>query len=353
MHKDFLLQALELAKIRRGFCAPNPSVGAVVVKNGKVIATGHHSGPGLPHAEVDALNKIGDAAKGATIYVTLEPCCHFGKTPPCTNLLIERGVKQVIYGFSDPNPLVAGQGAAQLQQAGLDCQLMTTTEITDFYQSYQYWHQTKLPFVTAKLALSLDGKIAGENKQPQQITNQDAQRFTHQQRSQIDAILTTQATIFYDNPQLNVRLDNQIVAKPIYILDRDLKLSADEKIFTTAEKVTIFYSKNTDSSKLQKFSKSNIRCITIAEDEYGLCLTEIFTKIGLDGCHDLWIEAGGKLFQQLVSKQLVQRALILIAPKLLGEKAYSAFEYPFDLFANARTIAWSSLGQDGICEINF
>jgi diaminohydroxyphosphoribosylaminopyrimidine deaminase/5-amino-6-(5-phosphoribosylamino)uracil reductase len=150
-HEIYLKQALQLAEIRRGFCAPNPSVGAVVVKNNKVISTGFHFASGAPHAEVDALNKCGDEARGATIYVTLEPCCHWGKTPPCTQLLIDRGIKTVIYGLSDPNPLVAGKGHANLEAANISCEQYTVPEISAFYASYYYWHKTGLPWVTAKI----------------------------------------------------------------------------------------------------------------------------------------------------------------------------------------------------------
>ncbi|MES2614668.1 MAG: bifunctional diaminohydroxyphosphoribosylaminopyrimidine deaminase/5-amino-6-(5-phosphoribosylamino)uracil reductase RibD, partial [Bdellovibrionota bacterium] len=235
MHEIFLERTLQLAESRRGFCAPNPSVGAVVVKNGKIIAEGFHWERGKPHAEIEALNKIGDEAKGSHLYVSLEPCCHYGKTPPCTKAIIERGIAKVVYGFQDPNPIVCGKGEAQLRAAGVECQFHPTQSISHFYRSYSYWHKTKKPWVTLKIALSFDGKVSGPQGDPVQITGLECQKFTHENRKKSDAILTSAKTIICDNPQLNARIDNEINAKKVYILDRNLSLPLNAKIFKTAQ----------------------------------------------------------------------------------------------------------------------
>jgi len=330
MHETYLKQALELAYIRRGFCAPNPSVGAVIVKNNQVIATGYHWGPEHPHAEADALNKIGELAKESTLYVTLEPCCHTNKkTPPCTEAIIQAGVKQVFYGFRDPNPAVAGKGEEKLQAADIECQHIPLPEINEFYCSYQYWWQTKKPFVTAKLAMSLDGKIAGPNGQRIAITGSAAQQFTHQQRKWADAILTTAKTIQKDDPLLNVRLENEEYKKPIYILEGQLKTPLNAKIFSSASQVTILNNKNIAS------------------------LSEALQIIGQDGIHDLWIEAGGKCFAAFAKEKLLHRAFIYVAPKWLGAEAQTAFTDNTDIFADARLRQWQMLGEDALCEFHW
>lgn len=342
----YLEQALELAKIRRGFCAPNPSVGAVVVKDNQTIATGYHFAAGHPHAEVEALNKINDVAKDATLYVTLEPCCHREKkTPPCTDLIIERGIKKVIYAFRDPNPFVAGLGEKTLRDAGIECMQIALPEIDAFYQSYQYWWQTKKPFITAKLAISLDGKIAGANGERISITGAAAQQFTHQQRKQADAILTTAKTIHADNPLLNVRLDNSEYKKPIYILDSELNIPLDAKIFSTAKNITIFHKKNISSKKI------NARLIAVDHDDSNLNLTEIIGIIGGDGIHDLWIEAGGNCFSAFTQKHLLHHAFIYVAPKTLGTNAQPAFSTKQNLFKEVKKTSWQSLGDDVACEM--
>lgn len=354
MQITHLQQALKLAEIRRGFCAPNPSVGAVIVKNNQVIATGYHWGSGHPHAEVEALNKIGDAAQDATLYVTLEPCCHTNKkTQPCTEVIIQRGIKQVVYGFRDPNPEVAGQGAQALQQAGITCTHAPLPEINEFYASYQFWWQHQRPSITAKLALSSDAKIAGKHGQRIAITGDEAQQFTHQQRKLADAILTTAKTIKNDDPLLNVRLEREEIQKPIYILDSQLTIPLTAKIFSSAKSITIFYDKNIPSSQLVKLEEKNIRCVAVTSDQHGLSLVEIVNIIGKDGIHDLWIEAGGHCFASFAKESLLQRAFIYIAPQSLGKNAQSAFQENQDVFANAKLQQWFTLGDDVVCELKW
>lgn len=354
MHKHFLLQALAQAKIRRGFCAPNPSVGAVVVKDQQILAEGYHVAAGEPHAEVMALHQLpAEQAKDATIYVTLEPCCHHGKTPPCTDLLIAKKIKQVFYGFADPNPSVSLKSAKQLQAANIESTWIDLPEITEFYQSYAYWQRTKKPFVTAKLALSLDGKIALANKQPVAISGVKAQLFTHEQRRMSDAILTTAITINQDDPQLNVRLENATIAKPVYIIDRALQIKPQAKIFTTAKNITIFHAAEFANKQIEFAAYKNIIFKAIPLNKQHLDFTAILQQIGADGQHDLWLEAGGTLIENLIVQQQLQRLLLYVAPITLGATAISAFNTNFNLAQHAKTLRWSSLGEDALCDLRF
>jgi len=341
--KPFLLKALDLAKIRRGFCAPNPSVGAVIVsETGDILATGYHLAAGQPHAEVDALKKLNGKAPGATIYITLEPCCHFGRTPPCTNAIIDAGIKHVVYGMGDANPVVSGKSKAILAQKNISCEQIELPEITEFYRSYRYWHRTKMPYVTAKIALSLDGKIAGEKGEPIQITGPVAKKITHEYRHHSDAILTTAKTIRCDNPQLNAR-GEEIIAKPIYILDRELTLSLDATIFSTAKSVTLFHGPHVTAEK-------NIRCIEVPETNGKLDLLSVMKHIGQDGIHDLWIEAGGLCFSECVKQGIAQTLLIYVAPRWLG-LGLTAFPTDFSLDLSHSTVNWQTAGDDAICRI--
>lgn len=323
-HKVFLLQALTCAKNREGFCAPNPAVGAVVVKDNQVIATGYHLGAGFPHAEVEALDKAGDNALGATLYITLEPCCHFGRTPPCTDRILKAGIKAVYFGFTDPNPVVSGKSAAILNQAGIACKQVSLPEIDLFYTPYAYWTKNKKPFVTAKLAISADFKIAGENKQTVRITGAECEKLTHEYRKKSDAILTGINTIVLDNPNLNCRLNNEIISKPIYILDSHAKLPLDFKIWKTAKSITVFYSQNAEKSAIEKLTQQGANCILVSENKFGLDLAIILKQIGADGFQTLLIEAGAICFNSFLKQNLLNQVLIYISPTLLGEKAYSA-----------------------------
>ncbi len=348
----YLLQALECAKLRCGFCAPNPAVGAVITFNDKILATGYHFAAGSPHAEIDALKKLNNKAIGATIYITLEPCCHWGRTPPCTEALIQAGIKRVIYGYRDPNPLVSDKSALLLLQAkGILCEHIPLPEIDEFYKSYQYWHDTKMPFITAKIALSLDGKIAGKSGERIQITGHALQEFTHAARKKTDAILTTVKTIMCDDPNLNARDTNEIIAKPLYILDSKLQISPIMTVFKTAQSLTVFYAEDTQK-QLQKLTDLGVRCIQLDKSTQGLDLHPVIKSIGQEGIHDLWVEAGGKCFSALIMQKLVQRALVYIAPRWIGE-GQTAFPDNFSLEVAECKIYWQQVGNDALCDIRW
>jgi diaminohydroxyphosphoribosylaminopyrimidine deaminase/5-amino-6-(5-phosphoribosylamino)uracil reductase len=346
----YLHQALELAKIRRGFCAPNPSVGCVIVREHKIIATGFHFAAGQPHAEPDALKKINHDAKEATAYVTLEPCCHFGRTPPCTDALIKSGVKRVVYGFRDPNPIVAGKGEAAIKAAGIECEFVPIPEINSFYESYRYWHQTQKPFLTAKIAMTLDGKIAGKLGERIQITGAALGEYTHYCRKNTDAILTTAKTIIHDDPQMNARYENQIIPKKIYILDSDLNLPLKSQIFHTAKSMTVFHAEEFLQDRQQALIEHGVTCIPVARKQEGLDLQQVISVMGKEGMHDVWIEAGGKSISAFLKQNLLQRALFYIAPRVMGE-GMSAFSEPFDF--RAQQVRWQQVGHDVMCDVNW
>lgn len=350
MNEDhiYLKQALELAKIRRGFCFPNPSVGAVIVRDGEVLSTGFHFAAGCDHAEVDALKKISQRGENTTAYVTLEPCCHFGRTPPCTTALIQAGVKRVVYGFRDPNPLVGGKGEKILKENNIVCDYISLTEISDFYESYQYWQQRKLPFITAKIAVSLDGKSAGKNNTRLPLTGDALQKWTHDKRKKSDAILTTSKTVIADDPLLNVRYPDETIAKPIYVLDSQLNFPSTAKLLKTAKTITLFHAKNASEERYKRLTDLGVRCIAVDENSQGLDLHAIVKMIGKDGVQDLWVEAGGRCFSAFVQENLVQVALIYIAPMVIGE-GVSAFHSDWD--ARQQKIQWIAVEQDAVCKI--
>lgn len=348
----FLLKALDLAREWKGFCSPNPAVGAVIVDaTNQIIATGYHTGPGNLHAEIDALQKLSQPETDATLYVTLEPCCHYGKTPPCTEAIIKSGIKRVVFGLRDPNPLISGKGEKLLKEAGIECEYHPLPEINSFYESYVHWHATQLPFVTAKLAMSLDGKIAGKKGERIQMTGEILTEWTHQQRKYSDAILTTFKTIQNDNPQLNARCENKIFPKKIYVLDTNLNISLESTIFKTAESITLFHSNEISLEKKFELEKLGARCISTGKNESGLNLHEVLNQIGRDGIHDLWVEAGGKCFSAFIRNKLANRALLYIAPRWLGEGLpafHQAFSFPE---LNPASIHWQQMGDDKMLEI--
>lgn len=350
----YLKSALALAEIRRGFCAPNPCVGAVLVKNAQIIARGYHLASGFPHAEVDAISKTDPSlVQGAVLYVTLQPCCHINKkTPPCTDLIIKSGIAKVIYAFRDPNPAVKSHADKILQQAGIECMHHSLPAIDNFYESYAYWWKHQKPFTTAKLAMSLDGKIAGKNGKRVQLTGDLAQQFTHQQRKQTDAILTTAKTICLDNPLLDCRSDDGVYKKPLYILDSHLSIPTSAKIFNTAKSITIFHDIDLSKEHQQRLKQHNIRFISIKSGKNGLNLVDVLEQIGLDGKIDLWLEAGGQSFQSFIKNGLLQRAFIYVAPVWLGENTQTAFNSQNPL-KEGIPINTTHLGKDACFEFKW
>lgn len=283
--------------------------------------------------------------------MTLEPCCHWGKTPPCTQHIIDSGIVAVYYAVQDPNPEVNGKGARLLQQAGVGCERIDVPEIQIFYRSYIYWVLHQRPWVTAKLALSLDGKIAGPEGRPTQITGAVLHRHTHQWRRMNDAILTTINTVKKDDPQLNVRLDNTIIKKPIYILDSRLQLSTGSRIIKTARRVVLFHGADCDPARKSARVAAGITCVAVSQDDAGLNLNDVLAHIGDDGVHDLWVECGGQCFRALAEQRLMNRALIYVAPSVLGSDALAAFDQPLSVLAQAKHVTWQSFGRDVVCEL--
>jgi diaminohydroxyphosphoribosylaminopyrimidine deaminase/5-amino-6-(5-phosphoribosylamino)uracil reductase len=349
----YLEMALAAAQLKRGFCAPNPSVGAVIVnREGAVIATGHHNGPGTAHAEINALQQITNVTDDMTLYVTLEPCCHYGRTPPCTEAIIQSGLKRVIFAYQDPNPMVAGKGALRLNAAGIKCEHLPLPSTNAFYQSYARWHRLGLPFVTAKLAMTMNGKIAGQQGERIQITGQELQIVTHQYRKQADALLTSAKTVQADNPLFNVRLSDETWTKPLYVLDRTLCIDPTANVFSSAKSVVLLHAPSVTPAKIQAFTARGIRCVSINEDQARLNLSEVLHVVGQDGVHDLWIEAGGVLTSQFIQEDLLQRCLLYVAPTWL-EHGLDALLFDVEQKFGTANFCWQKYGDDFVADILF
>ncbi|KTD14216.1 riboflavin biosynthesis protein [Legionella hackeliae] len=330
-----MLAALEQAWLGRGTCAPNPSVGAVAVHNGEIIARAWHPGAGNPHAEQLVLEQIPKGLSDVTLYVTLEPCNHWGRTPPCVAAIIHHKISQVVYAFADPNPVVAANNTPELlQKAGIKVIHFPLEEVHHFYQSYCYWTATKKPWVTAKIAQSLDGKIAGVNGARCQLSNACCSEFTHQKRLYSDIILTTANTILNDNPLLNVRLNHQVISKTVAVLDSHLRLTGKENVFKTAKHCHIYYHEH--YSVKEPLQNCSYHAIPAKNEQ--LDLSSVLSHLGQLGFHDVWVEAGGILFSALHQENLVQRTYLYLVPTVLGENTTSAFHGA--IFTKERTVSW-------------
>ena len=311
MHKEFMLLALAQAKLGRGGCAPNPSVGAVAVHHNRVIAEAWHQGAGLPHAERLALKQIAQSITEVTLYVTLEPCNHWGLTPPCVDAIIAHRIQRVVYAYTDPNPQVAAQDTPSLLRAkGIDVIHYPLPEIEQFYTSYAYWVRTRRPWVTVKIAQTLDGKIAGYQGNRIPISNEVCSEFTHQQRNQSVT------------PNLNALKH----AKRVHIY------------FDEAQQVT---------QPNPAWQYTPVSCA-----QQRLDLDAVLDHLGRLGYHDVWVEAGARLFSELHRAQLVNRTYIYVAAKSMGDIGLSL--YTDDLgFDKATSIAWQVMDDNAMLTLEW
>ncbi|MCL4133748.1 UNVERIFIED_CONTAM: hypothetical protein GTU68_060116 [Idotea baltica] len=308
-------KAISLAKKGIYTTAPNPNVGCVLVKNGLIIGEGAHLKAGEPHAEVYALRQAGENAKGATAYVTLEPCSHYGRTPPCAEGLIKAGVAKVICAMVDPNPQVAGRGLAMLEAAGIETAAgLLEAESRALNPSFLTRMETGKPFVQLKMAASLDGKTALKNGVSQWITSKEARQDVQRYRAQAGAILSTAKTVIEDNASLNVRWQAQVRQPLRVILDRQHQLTSELALFnTTGKVVTVSH----QSSHPLSHPESHLYCELDNNDQ--LALSDVIQKIAQEhNVNHLWVEAGATLAASMISEDLVDELIIYLAPKLMG-----------------------------------
>ncbi|MGL5741995.1 MAG: bifunctional diaminohydroxyphosphoribosylaminopyrimidine deaminase/5-amino-6-(5-phosphoribosylamino)uracil reductase RibD [Legionella sp.] len=347
MHKKFLLAALEQARFGQGHCAPNPCVGAVAVQNGNIIAQACHRGAGSPHAEQLLLTQIPPKTPWVSLYISLEPCNHWGRTPPCVDAIINHGIEEVIFAYLDPNPVVAKNNSSEkLRAHGIKVTHYPVDEINKFYKSYTYWTLTKRPRVTVKIAQTLNGKIGRAVGERVILSNALCGELTHQMRAASDVILTTARTVQLDNPKMNVRLGQKQQTKPVAIIDRQLSLNQDTLIFSTAAHCHVYHCTE------QKGTYPNSTFHSMPMKHGGMDLDEVIRHLGELGYHDVWVEAGGALFSALHHEKLVHQTYLYIVPTSLEHTAVSAYQQS-GIFDRAHTVSWHAMGDNMVACVDW
>lgn len=319
-------RALSLAGLALGSTSPNPAVGAVVIKDGEIVGEGYTQPPGLSHAEIVALEGAGEASRGAELYVTLEPCCHFGRTPPCTRAIIEAGISAVHIATLDPNPRVSSKGRAELERAGIKTYLgYMEKEALELNEPYVKYITTGIPFVTAKFAMSLDGKIATRSGHSQWISCEESRRFVHTLRYRADAIMVGVNTILLDNPHLTVRIsgDGGTVIKQPYrvVVDCNGKTPLTAQIFQEPGKTLLAVSESLDTEKANAFLKQGAGLIKAPAMGGFLDLGTVLSELGKREVTNLLVEGGGTLLGSFFDRGLVDKVVAFIAPIIVGGKA--------------------------------
>jgi diaminohydroxyphosphoribosylaminopyrimidine deaminase/5-amino-6-(5-phosphoribosylamino)uracil reductase len=325
--EQFMQRAIELARKGLGRTAPNPPVGAVLVRDGKIIGEGFHPAAGQPHAEVFALRDAGELALGADLYVTLEPCCHHGRTGPCTEVLIDAGVARVFIGAQDPNLLVAGKGIECLRQAGVDvvCEVLTT-ESQALIAPFAKLISKGLPYVVFKAAMTLDGKTATSDGDSKWISCAASREIIHQLRNQVDGIVVGSGTVIADDPCLTTRLAESGGRDPVRIVfDGSLKTSPQATLYiqpSEAKTVLVTASDHTEEA-LQHYRAVGVEIVQVSRNADGLNLSAAMIELGKMNLQYLLLEGGSILAGAMLRAGLVDQVMIFVAPKMIGGDGHS------------------------------
>lgn len=322
MDDYYMKRTLELAEKGWGSTRPNPLVGAVIVKDGCILAEGYHQFYGGDHAEVEALKKINFQAKGATMYVNLEPCAHYGKTPPCVEAIIQSGIQKVVVAMVDPHHKVAGKGLQRLREAGIEVVVgVQEREARRLNEIFIKYITTKLPFCILKTAMTLDGKIATVTGESRWITGETSRAYVHHLRNRVSAILVGVQTIIQDNPQLNTRINSEKVNQPIRIVvDSSLHIPLDSYVVKTAvqQPTWIATTKKAPLEKVKLLEAQGAQVLILPEKEGRVDLVELVKHLGEREVDSLLLEGGGTLNYAALQAGVVDKVLTFIAPKIIG-----------------------------------
>jgi diaminohydroxyphosphoribosylaminopyrimidine deaminase / 5-amino-6-(5-phosphoribosylamino)uracil reductase len=326
LDRSHMARALDLAAQGLASAHPNPRVGCVLVRDGRVVSEGWHERAGGPHAEAVALASAVDTVAGATAYVTLEPCNHHGRTPPCSEALIKAGVVRVVYAVGDPNPLVNGSGARRLREAGVQVQSgLMQVEATDLNAGFIKRMQHGVPLVRLKLAMSLDGRTALSDGRSQWITGEAARHDVQYWRARSSAVLTGIGTVLADDPKLSVRPAGDGVRQPLrVILDSGLRTPPGARVFdgAAAQGGVWIFTTCTDRDRIAALQARGARI------EPGVGLTQVLARLGKAGVNELLVEAGATLAGALIQQHCVDELLLYVAPVVLGTRARALLDLP-------------------------
>ena len=317
-------RAIALAKKGGGFVHPNPLVGCVVVKDGQIIAEGYHEKYGEFHAERNALTRCQADTRGATLYVTLEPCCHYGKTPPCTEIIIEKGIKKVFVGILDPNPLVAGKGVKILQDAGIEVVTgLCEDEIREMNRVFLKYITTKRPYVIMKTAMTLDGKIAAFTGDSRWVTNEQSRQQVHELRSEMAGVLAGIGTVLADDPMLNVRLEGHYHQPVRIVVDSNLRIPIDSQLVKTAKeyRTIVATTKRDDCRDDAHIVSTGVEILECQSNNSHVDINDLMAKLGAIGIDSLLLEGGGTLNAAFLEAGCVNEVWAFIAPKIIGGAA--------------------------------
>ena len=318
--EDYMREALRIARHAEGRTSPNPLVGAVIVRDGRVIAEGWHRKAGTPHAEIHALRMAGELARGATLYVTLEPCSHYGRTGPCAKAVAEAGIARVVVAMQDPNPKVAGRGMAMLREAGVEVRCgVLAEEAARLNEVFLHWITTGLPFVALKTAMTLDGKIATRTGDSQWITGEPARLRVHELRDMYDAILVGIGTVLHDDPSLTTRLPDRQGKNPLrVVLDSMARTPLSARLLTDGAAPTLIaVTTRAPQERVEALRQAGAEVLVCGEGAQ-VDAEALLRALGAREISSVLVEGGGSVNEALLAARLVDKVYAFVAPKLVG-----------------------------------
>jgi diaminohydroxyphosphoribosylaminopyrimidine deaminase/5-amino-6-(5-phosphoribosylamino)uracil reductase len=356
LDEEYMKQALRLARRGLGKTSPNPIVGALIVKNNQIIGKGYHRHYGGKHAEINAIENAREDISGASLYVTLEPCCYHGKTPPCVEAIIQKNIGKVIIGTFDPNPRVNGKSAEILRQQGIETKVgVLEGECRSLNEAHFKYMATGVPLVTVKFAQTLDGRIATSTGNSQWISSPASQRFAHKLRTLNDAIMVGVGTILTDNPQLTVRLVKGRNPTRI-VLDSKLRIPLDSKVLSNQESAPTIIATTPDANteNLSVLRQMGIESLVVQKDEQGeVDLGHLLRILGQRGISSVLVEGGAETITSLLRLNLVDRLVVIVAPKLMGRGIEAVGELDITDVSQTLKLSFSKkyrVGEDLIIE---
>jgi len=321
MDKVYMKKALALAKAFEGFVEPNPMVGAIIVKDEQIIAQGAHQKYGEPHAEVNAFNNAKESVKGATMYITLEPCSHYGKTPPCADLIVKKQIKRVVIASLDPNPLVAGNGLKKLKDAGIEVSVgVLDDENKRMNKVFFKYIENKLPYVVLKTAMTADGKIASYTYNSKWITNSLSRQWVHELRAKLQGIMVGVNTVIHDDPKLNVRLDKEVRQPTRIILDTRLEIPLDAYVIKTSNELeTIVVTTNkANKEKYDALENLGVTVLKASIKDNEVDIKDALKMLGKRNISSILLEGGSAVNFSAMKAEVVDEIHSFIAPKIIG-----------------------------------
>lgn len=346
-HKFYMQRALDLARLGQGRVHPNPLVGAVIVKDGDIIGEGYHEVYGGPHAEINAFANATKDVTGATMYVTLEPCSHHGKTPPCTDAIIAKGIHQVVIAMQDPNPLVSGNGMANLKAAGIQVQTgVLKKQAKELNERFVHYIKTKRPVVIVKTAMSKNGKIT--SAEGPWVTGEASRTDVHHYRSRTKAVLVGIETVLADNPRLTIRHVESFNQPLRIVLDSKGRTPSEANLVQTANEIAtwIYTVQGVNPEWKSLMEQHGVRIIELPSSEKRLVLKQVFDHLGAEQIDEVFIEPGRRLLQSLINERWINQWIVYQSPRIEAEDQLGFLAYDYQISKHFQVLSEEQMGQD-------